>query len=184
MISMWSGHFTDLAPVSGEQLEAHFNAPGARSGAWVWVRFESREGESWSGCFRAGRSSPSSRAIASADARHVFVVVGGLAYCVDAKTRSLTSVSADSGYSDAISVPESECVALADLTRITISSPQAVLWVTPRVAHDGIRLIAASATELMGAAETGHGPAQDRPFRVDLVRRVVTGGFVDEFAEQ
>jgi hypothetical protein len=73
-------------------------------------------------------------------------------------------------------------VAIAGLTAVTVADPDTVAWVSPRIAVDGLRMVTASSTSIVGIAETGHGVDDDREFRVDLGRRTATGGWVAEFA--
>ena len=137
-------------------------------------------GSPWSGCFRAGSSHRAARAIATADGRNVFVVLGGLWYCIDAEMKVLLRTSEDVGYSDVISIPGTPRVAIADFTKVTIASPEATIWVSPRIAWDGVRLTSASPTTIVGIAETGHGSDGDREFRIDLKSLTVLGGYVRE----
>jgi len=180
---MWKATFRAHAPASGEVPEAHFAAPSAH-GTWVWVDFEPSMGSSWCGCFRAGLSHRAARAMVTADGRNMFVVVGGIWYCIDAETKRLVCTSEDFGYSEVISIPGTPRVAIADFTTVTITSPEATIWVSPRIAWDGLRLTSASATTIVGIAETGHGSDGDRKFQIDLKALTVLGGYVRECISQ
>jgi len=180
---VWTASFRTEPPSSGEATERHFESPVATTSSWLWVILEHEEGARWYACFRQGRIAHC-KAIASADSRNFFVISGGVWYCVDAETQELRSSSGDSEFFDVIVIPGTSFVALADLTSLIIAEPRAILWRTPRIAWDGVRLVSASPTEVLGVAGTGHGPNDDREFRVDLVNRTITGGYAKDFTRR
>jgi hypothetical protein len=177
---MWKAIFRKDPPPSGEVVEKHFEADAADSGEWRWIEFESSDGDIWCARIRSGRIDVFN-AIAWADERHAFILAGGVWYCIDAQTKDLRSQSTRGFFSGILPIPGSSRVAIADLSAVTIATPTDILWITPRIAWDGVRLVSSSPTEVVGIAETGHGREGDREFRIDLTSRAVRGGYVEDF---
>ena len=177
---MWTANFLKDPPLSGEVRQANFEGPAARTAEWRWVEFKSAHEESWVGSFRAGRL-PTFNSLACPDGRYVFVLAGGVWYCVDAQTRELLGCSSTCDSVALLPIPGGSHVAVADMTSVAILEFGRVLWSTPRLAWDGVRLVSASPTEIVGVAETGHGPHDDREFRIDLRARTVAGGHSEAF---
>jgi len=175
-----TAQFVGQAPVSGTTEEYSFATDAAKSSAWSWVHFEHPEGDEWYGSFKEGRVNRW-RGIASADQRHFFIIVCGVLYCVDSAERALLCTLAGWSFQDVLVIPHSDHVAIADLTDIGILSPRGLVWRTPRVAWDGVRLLSATESLVEGIAETGHGPSGDVAFTIDLRSRSVVGGHMKDF---
>lgn len=176
----WIAHFVDQPPVSGTEEEHSFETDAAESSAWSWVRFEDSEGDDWYGAFKQGRVNRW-RGIASADQRHYFVIAAGVLYCVDAAQRVLVSTLAGWSFQDILPIPHAEQVAVADLTEVAILDRLGLVWKTPRIAWDGVRLLSATDSFVEGVAETGHGPSEDAVFTIDLHSRTAVGGHMKDF---
>jgi hypothetical protein len=172
IMSRWQATFVDSAPLSGEEVERHFDIPNPESSRWQWVRFESEDGDRWFGCFRQGQTSSHSK-IVSPDDRFAYVLAGGVLYTIDAQEKALNAVDAAAQLTDVIAIPGTTKAACADFTRVIVTSPAGREWESPRIAWDGIRFIFATPDEIHGIAETAHGPQDEMSFRVDLRERIV-----------
>lgn len=160
--------------------ERCFETVDGDAARWTWVLFESDEGDRWCGSFREARTRDA-RAVLSPDDEHFFVIAGGVCYCVRASTMEEAATIDGSAWHAGIALPDRRSVALADYTNVAVVDIDGSSWRTPRVAWDGIQLVHATGTTLFGIAETGHGPAEDRSFTVDLTTREVTGGHAGAF---
>lgn len=176
----WIAHFVEQSPVSGTAEEHSFETDAGESSAWSWVRFEDSEADDWYGAFKQGRVNRW-HGIASADRRHYFIIVGGVLYCVDAAQRVLVCTPAGWSFQDVLAIPHTEQVAVADLTKVAILDPRGLVWKTPRVAWDGVRLLSATESFIKGIAETGHGPSEEAAFTIDLRSRETVGGHMKDF---
>jgi len=150
---------------------------------WIWIRFDSPDGDSWAGSFRAGRVAEWTKVV-FADDWHAFVLAAGVCYSVDAEQRQLVGTLSGETFVDVLSIPDGDLVAVADEIRVVICNPSGVLWTTDRIAWDGIRLLVASKDMITGVAETAHGPMEERPFTIDLSTGTVTGGYTEYFSNR
>ena len=147
------------------------------------MTFTSDEGEVWVASFRAGGIVPG-RKLATPDGCHFFVLAGGICCCVDAAAKALTGVLPGPQYQDLVPIPGTDLIAIANWTEVDIASEGGrIVWSTPRLAWDGIRLTHATETHVMGVADNGYGPSGERDFTIDLVSRTVTGGYVADFRQ-
>lgn len=170
---MWNAIICRHPPQSGEMPEHHFQEPAASSSRWLWLQFSSDEGDTWAGAFRAGPNIMVDKAAASGD-QIVFVLAGGVCYVVNGSTRRLiTSLAGD--YTDFLPIPDTESVALADFTSVSIAGTDGVAWATRRIAWDGIRLLQATSTSVSGVAEA-HDVEPESRFEIDLAGRAIRGG--------
>lgn len=176
---MWQATFSSDPPISGRIPEHHFESGAADSTRWIWVLFESSEGESWAGSFRAS-SVGAWQKIATPDGEHFFVIAGGACYVVDARTQHMLRSLEEPDLVDVIAIPETHMVAVADFTSVSIVNSDGIVWSTPRIAWDDIRFVEATDTHVIGIAG-GYDAGLDRQFEIDLLTRTVRGGFLHEF---
>lgn len=133
---------------------------------------------SWCASFRAGAPLKTGTAVVVDD--YAVILAGGVCYCVDLE-RQTVRLTLPSWYTDAIAIPDTGMAAVADFNGVTVIDGDGVKWTSPRLAWDGVRFTGATRSAIFGIAETGHGPPDDRPFEIDLLRRHVTGGYVHAF---
>ncbi len=175
----WKATQIDQPPTSGSMPERHFAIEHPERPDWLWFVFMSDDGDEWAGAFRQGFNSLWS-AIVSGDDHHFYVLSGGVAYCLDADVRDVTAILRGL-YTSVIAIPGTSDAAFADSNDVTIAGPSGLIWRTGRLAWDGVRFVSATPSRVTGVAETGHGPADDRTFQIDLVTRSFTGGYTKDF---
>jgi len=159
--------------------EYHFDVAHPDRPDWLWFLFSSDDGDEWAGAFRQGFN-PLWSGIVSGDNRHFYVLSGGVGYCLDVEDREVTAIL-HGFYTSVIAIPGTSATAFADFDKVTIVGPSGPIWLTPRLAWDGIRLVSATPSQISGIAETGQGPADDRTFQIDLLERSVAGGYTKDF---
>jgi hypothetical protein len=176
---MWTAAFADAPPPSGSMPEHQFEA--GDTSRWLWIIF-SAEGDEWAAALRCG-SQASWQKMATPDHRHFFVLAGGVCYVIDAESQRLAASVEERLFADLIAIPGTHLAAVADHVRVAIVGLDGMVWMTPRIAWDGVRLIDATEMRIVGIAEGGHGIAEDEcSFEIDLRTRAVTGGHRHWFA--
>lgn len=138
-------------PQSGSVIERRFDA----SGACTWIRFDNDVTGVWAGVFGNSHLVRHSKAVVFGDDRAAMIIAGGQGYVVDARTGELLHKTKDDCFCDAITVPGRDFVIACDFTDLFAVSAQGVIWRSPRIATDGIKLNVATDQMLSGTCRCG-----------------------------
>ena len=125
--------------------------PEASSTRAMLVRFSLMDGSSWVGGFAEGALAKRacSGVFASPSARHACVVANGCAYTVDVEHPEKTLVIVEELVTQVMPAPAASLLLLADPWQVYACSAEQLAagskWASPRLAIDGLKIIAADA---------------------------------------
>lgn len=146
-----------VAPPSGEYEEIALT----KDGSGVWVKFEDEDGAEFCVVFGGGTNDATKVEMLGARA---FILAHGKGYVFDAEAKQLILETGAKHYKDCISNRETGQFIACTVTEIDVFADR-LLWSSPRVALDGIALLAAENSIISGEVYTVSGW---RPFSLDL----------------
>lgn len=135
----------------------------------LWLKVESASGKSWIGIFAFGYSSPPafSRVLSSPDPSNMCVISNGAGYFVKADEPEVWEKIPLSPVLDVRTVPEHKLLVFSDFTRLAAFGSSGLVWQSPRVCWDGLKIVNVSRETIEGV---GYDPTISRESRfvVDL----------------
>lgn len=136
----------------------------------LWLRIRTENGKSWIGVFAFGYSSPPafSRVVSSPDPERVCVVARGAAYLVKADEPERWERIPFTPALDIRSVPAYGLLVLADFTRLAAYGSKGLVWQSPRLCWDELRVVAVSSDRIEGVGSDPTNLNASRPFAVDI----------------
>jgi hypothetical protein len=135
-------------PLSGSVPERWYDAHGS----CIWVRFAPEGQPEWAGVFGRGLNGGYIQAVPFADRRTAMVIAGGQGYIIDAHTGELLHKTDHDLFCDAITIPFHDFVIACDYTQLFAVSRLGVIWQSPRLALDEIKLDYAMQRTMSGQA--------------------------------
>src|SRR5207253_8199447 len=108
----------------------------------VWLRVKANSGKTWIGVFAFGYTSPSafSRVISSPNPNRVCVTAKGSAYIVNADDPEVWEQVPVSPVMDVRSILEQNLLIFSDFIRMAAYGNSGLVWRTPRVCWDGLKI--------------------------------------------
>jgi hypothetical protein len=136
----------------------------------LWLRIRAENGKPWVGVFAFGYSSPPafSRVVSSPDPERMCVVARGAAYLVKADEPERWERVPVTPVLDIRSVPEYGLLVLADFTRLVAYGNQGLVWQSPRLCWDGLKVVAVSSDRIEGVGSDPTNLDASQPFAVDI----------------
>jgi hypothetical protein len=135
----------------------------------LWLTVRAANGRKWIGVFKFGYSAPPafSRVVSSPDPNRVCVLSEGAAYLVKADEPEAWERVPVIPVLDVRSVPEQGFLILADFIRMAAFDRNGLVWQSPRVCWDGLKIVSITSETIEG---TGYDPtsSHDSRFLVDL----------------
>ena len=140
------------------------------------IKFESKEGEPWTGVFAFGEGVAEDQRVVfvGPDKNHLVVVVRGAGYVVCVANRTAVSVEADPVF-DVFFAESQELILFHDFTKVVAYGAHGMVWKSERLSWDGIQ-------DAVLVGDTLQGKAWDAPnekwveFSVDVETGSKHGG--------
>ena len=135
----------------------------------LWLKVQARGGKTWIGVFAFGYNSPPafSRVLSSPDPERLCVVSDGNAYIVNAEQPDAWEQLPIVPVLDVRPLREQSLLLFADFIRLAAYGSSKVVWRSPRVCWDGLKITNVTGEIVEG---TGYDPTNehDSRFAVDL----------------
>jgi hypothetical protein len=135
----------------------------------LWLRVSAASGRKWIGVFKFGYSAPPvvSRVVSSPDPNRVCVLSEGAAYLVRADEPEAWERIPATPVLDVRCVLEQGLLILADFTHMAALDRNGLVWQSPRVCWDGLKIVSITSETIEG---TGYDPtsSHESRFLVDL----------------
>ncbi len=135
----------------------------------LWLRVGTESGGSWIGVFAFGYPSPPafSRVISSPNRDRACIVSNGSAYVVKADEPDSWEQVPVMPVLDLRSIPEHQLLVFADLTRLAAYGTTGLVWRSPRVCWDELRILNVTHDTIEGVGYDPLNPGESR-FAVDI----------------
>src|ERR1700730_3319285 len=136
----------------------------------LWLRIRAENGKPWIGVFAFGYTSPPafSRVVSSPDPERLCVVAKGAAYLVKANEPDRWERIPVSPVLDIRSAPEHGLLILGDFTRLVAYGSKGLVWKSPRICWDDLKIVAVSSDRIEGVGSDPTNLDASRPFAVDI----------------
>jgi hypothetical protein len=135
----------------------------------LWLRFSPKGGEPWVGIFKFGYSSPPafSRVVSSPDVDRVWIVANGAGFLVTPGDRAKWEQIALLPILDIRPVQQHGLVILSNFTKLAAYGEQGLVWVSPRVCWDELKIVSVTDDTIEGIGYDPINLTQAR-FAVDI----------------
>jgi hypothetical protein len=135
----------------------------------LWLKIKAASGRTWIGVFAFGYSSPPafSRVVSSPDQDRVCVVAKGAAYLVNADEPEAWEQIRLIPVLNVRAIPSEKLLILSDFTRLAACGSNGVVWESPRVCWDELKIATVTSDTIEGS---GYDPTttKESRFVVDL----------------
>jgi hypothetical protein len=140
----------------------------------LWVKIRAANGTAWIGVFAFGYSSPPafSRVVSSPDQDRVCVISKGAAYLVKADEPQVWEQIQLIPILDVRLLPEEGLLVLSDFTRLAAYGCSGLVWQSPRVCWDGLKIVSVTNDTIEG---TGYDPTNSITHELRFVVDLKTG---------
>jgi hypothetical protein len=140
----------------------------------LWLKFQSASGPTWIGVFKFGYQSPPaiSRVVSSSDPNRVCVVSKGAAYIVKVDNPEIWEEIPLMPVLDVQLVPGDNLLILSDFTRLAACGSSGLIWRSPRVCWDGLKILEVSRDTVEGI---GYDPTNSITYESRFVVDLRTG---------
>ena len=178
---------TDLTLPHSYQVEEIGDFPGAgnfkhpiffyppskdgREGSGLWVKFSVRDGKTWIGVFAFDYPSPPAfcRVVSSSDPNRVCVISNGAGYLVRTDKPEVWEKIPLIPILGVRPVPAHGMLIFSDLTRLAAYNSNGLIWRSPQVCWDGLRIVEVTNQRIQGLGyDPTNSTSHERPFAVDL----------------
>jgi hypothetical protein len=135
----------------------------------LWLKIKGASGKTWIGVFAFGYSSPPafSRVVGSPDQDRVCVIARGAAYLVNADEPEAWEQIRLIPVLNVRAIPGEKLLILSDFTRLAAYGSNGLVWQSPRVCWDGLKIATVTSDTIEGS---GYDPrtTNELRFLVDL----------------
>ncbi len=160
-------------PGTGSKIY-HFHEKEGTFSEGLAVKFTLEDGSAWIGNFQFGDYDLSG-IFEFDDKQSVCVVARGVGYFLYVKKPSNYEVLSCYPIIEVRAVPHRQIFVFADFTKLTAYGPQGLLWKTPRISWDGIKITEVTPELIIGLAWDSPKQQNER-FEIDVITGHHRGG--------